>query len=102
MPGRRTEAADNLLLVAATAIFVLTAQRYLETITAPEPAPEPANALPDSFETELSQRGRGRLSSNPFQIPFAGWKDSCDGDLHANGTDAVDFYTRKKVLTSRW
>jgi len=35
-------------------------------------------------------------------FPFAGWKDSCDGDLHANGTDAVDFYTRKKVLTSRW
>jgi malonate-semialdehyde dehydrogenase (acetylating) / methylmalonate-semialdehyde dehydrogenase len=35
-------------------------------------------------------------------FPFAGWKDSCDGDLHANGADAVDFYTRKKVLTSRW
>ena len=26
----------------------------------------------------------------------------CDGDLHANGTDAVEFYTRKKVVTSRW
>jgi len=35
-------------------------------------------------------------------FPLAGWKDSCDGDLHANGTDAVDFYTRKKVVTSRW
>jgi malonate-semialdehyde dehydrogenase (acetylating) / methylmalonate-semialdehyde dehydrogenase len=35
-------------------------------------------------------------------FPFAGWKDSCDGDLHANGTDAVDFYTRKKVVTTRW
>jgi malonate-semialdehyde dehydrogenase (acetylating) / methylmalonate-semialdehyde dehydrogenase len=35
-------------------------------------------------------------------FPFAGWKDSCDGDLHANGTDAVDFFTRKKVVTSRW
>jgi malonate-semialdehyde dehydrogenase (acetylating) / methylmalonate-semialdehyde dehydrogenase len=35
-------------------------------------------------------------------FPFVGWKDSCDGDLHANGTDAVDFYTRKKVTTSRW
>jgi malonate-semialdehyde dehydrogenase (acetylating) / methylmalonate-semialdehyde dehydrogenase len=35
-------------------------------------------------------------------FPFSGWKDSMDGDLHANGTDAVDFYTRKKVLTSRW
>jgi malonate-semialdehyde dehydrogenase (acetylating) / methylmalonate-semialdehyde dehydrogenase len=35
-------------------------------------------------------------------FPFAGWKDSMGGDLHANGMDAVDFYTRKKVVTSRW
>jgi malonate-semialdehyde dehydrogenase (acetylating)/methylmalonate-semialdehyde dehydrogenase len=35
-------------------------------------------------------------------FPFAGWKDSIDGDLHANGPDAVDFYTRKKVVTARW
>jgi malonate-semialdehyde dehydrogenase (acetylating)/methylmalonate-semialdehyde dehydrogenase len=35
-------------------------------------------------------------------FPFAGWKDSMAGDLHANGTDAIDFYTRKKVVTSRW
>jgi malonate-semialdehyde dehydrogenase (acetylating) / methylmalonate-semialdehyde dehydrogenase len=35
-------------------------------------------------------------------FPFAGWKDSIDGDLHANGGDAFDFYTRKKVVTSRW
>ena len=35
-------------------------------------------------------------------FPFSGWKDSIDGDLHANGSDAVDFYTRKKVVTSRW
>jgi malonate-semialdehyde dehydrogenase (acetylating)/methylmalonate-semialdehyde dehydrogenase len=35
-------------------------------------------------------------------FPFSGWKDSFNGDLHANGRDAVDFYTRKKVVTSRW
>jgi len=35
-------------------------------------------------------------------FPFSGWKDSIDGDLHANGTDAVSFYTRQKVITSRW
>jgi malonate-semialdehyde dehydrogenase (acetylating) / methylmalonate-semialdehyde dehydrogenase len=35
-------------------------------------------------------------------FPFSGWKDSFDGDLHANGPDAVDFYTRKKVVTTRW
>jgi membrane protein len=75
MSGRRSEAADNLLLIAATAIFVLTAQRYLQTIAAPEPMREPAIAARNSFEPELAQHGRGRRSSNPFQIPFAGWKD---------------------------
>ena len=35
-------------------------------------------------------------------FPFSGWKDSIDGDLHANGNDAVEFYTRKKVVTTRW
>ena len=35
-------------------------------------------------------------------FPFSGWKDSIDGDLHANGNDAFEFYTRKKVVTSRW
>jgi malonate-semialdehyde dehydrogenase (acetylating)/methylmalonate-semialdehyde dehydrogenase len=35
-------------------------------------------------------------------FPFSGWKDSLDGDLHANGRDAVEFYTRTKVVTSRW
>ncbi|MBH8608245.1 CoA-acylating methylmalonate-semialdehyde dehydrogenase [Thermoactinomyces sp. CICC 10521] len=34
--------------------------------------------------------------------PFSGWKQSFYGDLHANGKDAVEFYTRKKVVTSRW
>jgi malonate-semialdehyde dehydrogenase (acetylating) / methylmalonate-semialdehyde dehydrogenase len=33
---------------------------------------------------------------------FSGWKDSFLGDLHAHGPDAVDFYTRKKTVTSRW
>lgn len=35
-------------------------------------------------------------------FPFAGWKDSFSGSLHANGADAFEFYTRKKVMTSRW
>lgn len=34
--------------------------------------------------------------------PFSGWKQSFYGDLHANGKDAVEFYTRKKMVTSRW
>ncbi len=35
-------------------------------------------------------------------FPFSGWKDSFLGDVHAHGTDAVEFYTRKKTVTSRW
>jgi malonate-semialdehyde dehydrogenase (acetylating)/methylmalonate-semialdehyde dehydrogenase len=35
-------------------------------------------------------------------FPFSGWKDSFLGDLHAHGGDAVDFYTRKKTVTSRY
>lgn len=29
-------------------------------------------------------------------FPFSGWKDSFYGDLHANGKDGLEFYTRKK------
>jgi malonate-semialdehyde dehydrogenase (acetylating)/methylmalonate-semialdehyde dehydrogenase len=35
-------------------------------------------------------------------FPFSGWKDSFLGDLHAHGTDAVEFYTRKKTITARY
>jgi len=35
-------------------------------------------------------------------FPFSGWKDSFYGDLHANGKDGIEFYTRKKVVTTRW
>jgi malonate-semialdehyde dehydrogenase (acetylating) / methylmalonate-semialdehyde dehydrogenase len=35
-------------------------------------------------------------------FPFSGWKDSFYGDLHANGTDGVEFYTRKKMVTARY
>ncbi|WP_373285973.1 CoA-acylating methylmalonate-semialdehyde dehydrogenase [Marinithermofilum abyssi] len=35
-------------------------------------------------------------------FPFSGWKQSFYGDLHANGRDAIEFYTKKKMVTSRW
>ena len=35
-------------------------------------------------------------------FPFAGWKQSFFGDLHAHGKDAVAFYTEQKVIMSRW
>lgn len=43
----------------------------------------------------------------PIPVPvayysFGGWKDSMFGDTHAHGTEGVAFYTRGKVITSRW
>jgi malonate-semialdehyde dehydrogenase (acetylating)/methylmalonate-semialdehyde dehydrogenase len=35
-------------------------------------------------------------------FPFSGWKDSFFGDLHAQGRDAIEFYTDKKVVIERW
>ena len=35
-------------------------------------------------------------------FPFTGWKNSFFGDLHATGSDGIRFYTRHKVITSRW
>jgi malonate-semialdehyde dehydrogenase (acetylating)/methylmalonate-semialdehyde dehydrogenase len=35
-------------------------------------------------------------------FPFSGWKDSFFGDLHAQGRDAIDFFTEKKVVVERW
>jgi malonate-semialdehyde dehydrogenase (acetylating)/methylmalonate-semialdehyde dehydrogenase len=35
-------------------------------------------------------------------FPFTGWKNSFFGDLHATGADGIRFYTRHKVVTTRW
>lgn len=35
-------------------------------------------------------------------FPFSGWKNSFYGDLHANGRDGVEFYTRRKMITGRY
>jgi malonate-semialdehyde dehydrogenase (acetylating)/methylmalonate-semialdehyde dehydrogenase len=43
----------------------------------------------------------------PIPVPmayysFGGWKSSLFGDSHAHGTEGVQFFTRGKVVTSRW
>jgi malonate-semialdehyde dehydrogenase (acetylating)/methylmalonate-semialdehyde dehydrogenase len=43
----------------------------------------------------------------PIPVPvsyysFGGWKNSLFGDSHAHGTEGVQFFTRGKVVTSRW
>lgn len=43
----------------------------------------------------------------PIPVPvayysFGGWKSSLFGDSHAHGIEGVQFFTRGKVITSRW
>jgi malonate-semialdehyde dehydrogenase (acetylating)/methylmalonate-semialdehyde dehydrogenase len=43
----------------------------------------------------------------PIPVPvayysFGGWKASLFGDRHIYGPEGIDFYTRSKVVTSRW
>jgi malonate-semialdehyde dehydrogenase (acetylating) / methylmalonate-semialdehyde dehydrogenase len=43
----------------------------------------------------------------PIPVPmayysFGGWKNSLFGDSHAHGTEGIHFFTRGKVVTSRW
>jgi len=35
-------------------------------------------------------------------FPFSGYKKSFYGDLHANGRDGVEYYTRKKMVVARY
>ena len=57
------------------------------------------------FQTEVEV---GMVGINvPIPVPmsyysFGGWKDSLFGDTHAYGAEGVHFYTRGKVVTSRW
>ena len=57
------------------------------------------------FENEIQV---GMVGINvPIPVPvaffsFGGWKSSLFGDLHVHGVESVKFYTRTKVVTTRW
>ena len=57
------------------------------------------------FQNEVSV---GMVGINvPVPVPmayysFGGWKASLFGDTHAHGVEGVHFFTRGKVITSRW
>jgi malonate-semialdehyde dehydrogenase (acetylating) / methylmalonate-semialdehyde dehydrogenase len=57
------------------------------------------------FQNEIEV---GMIGVNvPIPVPmayysFGGWKASLFGDSHAHGTEGVHFFTRGKVVTSRW
>ncbi|HSC26519.1 MAG TPA: CoA-acylating methylmalonate-semialdehyde dehydrogenase [Vicinamibacterales bacterium] len=57
------------------------------------------------FENEIQVGMVGINVPIPVPVsyfPFGGWKQSLFGDLHIYGPEGVKFYTRTKVVTTRW
>jgi malonate-semialdehyde dehydrogenase (acetylating) / methylmalonate-semialdehyde dehydrogenase len=55
------------------------------------------------FEVEAGMVG----VNVPIPVPvgyfsFGGWKQSLFGDTHIYGPESINFYTRAKIVTSRW
>src|SRR5262245_51555249 len=81
MRARHSGQLDSWLLVAATAVFVLTAERYFQEagLIGSGPPQDHRNKEGNSPETNPAgaamQPGHGRRSTSPFAIPWAGWKD---------------------------
>ncbi|MDA9447386.1 MULTISPECIES: YihY/virulence factor BrkB family protein [Bradyrhizobium] len=78
---RRSEQLDSWLLVAATAVFVLTAERYFQDrdLVPSGPPQDHRKGEANSPETHPAhaavQPGHGRRAKSPLEIPWKGWKD---------------------------
>ena len=68
-------------------------------------APASRSGAARRFQNEIQV---GMIGINvPVPVPmayysFGGWKSSLFGDTHAHGAEGVHFFTRGKVITSRW
>jgi malonate-semialdehyde dehydrogenase (acetylating)/methylmalonate-semialdehyde dehydrogenase len=62
-----------------------------------------ASARKFKYEAEAGNIGINIGVAAPMAFfPFSGWKDSFFGDLHGQGRDAFQFFTRSKVIVERW
>ena len=63
-------------------------------------AGRPASSSSTSTSAWSASTSRSRSRSRYYS--FGGWKSSLFGDLHMYGPEGIQFYTRSKVVTSRW
>jgi malonate-semialdehyde dehydrogenase (acetylating)/methylmalonate-semialdehyde dehydrogenase len=64
-----------------------------------------SGAAARKFRTAVSTGNVGINIGVPAPMayfPFSGWKGSFFGVMHAQGRDAVEFFTDKKVIVERW
>jgi membrane protein len=77
MSGRPSEHSKSLLLIAATTILILTAQRYFQASTPRKShsgLAKPEAAGRGTLVPPTSESRDSRRPTNPFQIPWKGWK----------------------------
>jgi membrane protein len=106
MSARRSGQLDNWLLVAATTVLVLTAERCFQDSSSMRSASVQDRCSTEAISPETSvahaaaQPGCGRHATSPFEIPRSGWKDilwrtyqRIDADrLLANAAGVVFFF----------
>ena len=77
MSGRPSEHSNSLLLIPATTILILSAQRYFQTSTprkSHSALADPEVAGRSTLVPAISQSAQRHHPTSPFQIPWEGWK----------------------------
>jgi membrane protein len=78
MPRQHPGAGDALLIIAATALTVFAARTYWQSrrsALGQSSQIDAAGRDPDQLAAAVLEPGRGRLATNPWQIPWRGWRD---------------------------
>jgi malonate-semialdehyde dehydrogenase (acetylating) / methylmalonate-semialdehyde dehydrogenase len=101
---------DEIFGPVLSVMRVDTLEDAIELINANNFANGTAIFTSSGHAARVFQRGIqvGMIGINvPIPVPlafysFGGWKDSLFGDTHIHGPEGVRFYTRAKVVTTRW
>jgi len=57
---------------------------------------------PRATRRRSSERGHSRWRAFRACYSFGGWRGSLFGAVHMYGPEGINFFTRAKVVTSRW
>ena len=106
MDSYRDEIFGPVLEVVRVETYEEAVRSSTTTRTATARPSSRATAAPRASSSSRSQAGMVGINV-PIPVPvayyrFGGWKASLFGDLHMYGPEGVQFYTRAKVVTSRW
>ena len=73
--SRLSESAEDIAMVAATALLALAAQKKFFPAKVPQIIPAHAPEPKRDYSERAAEPDRGRDSTNPLQIPVRGWRD---------------------------